>query len=1416
MIVKNQKMSKKSFYLGVDCGSVSLKVAIINGNKQLIWKDYQKTQGQPLAVLRSMLHTIGDTVNINEFDGIVTTGSARKIIAEMLNGEPIDEISAHGLGTAFFLPHARSIIEIGGQDSKLILLDKNDAGETCIVESSMNDLCAAGTGSFLEQQAFRMGITIEDFSQKAYQSVNPAKIAGRCSVFAKTDMIHLQQDGVSISDLSAGLCEAVVRTYIESVVKSRKLPTPIAFQGAVSRNIGMKKAFAKILGMDEKDIIIPEHADIMGAIGSALYAIDNGKYNKQTITEMIRKTSSSSPIHEHKSVLPRIDNAFIEPINERDYKSGINDSNEVYLGIDVGSVSAKIAVIDKNKRLIYKYYTDICGEPLETVKKCLSNFYKTYNKNTIVRGVGVTGSGRNYIASYIRADVVKNEITAQATAAASLVPDVDTIIEIGGQDSKYIKMNNGTIVDFVMNKTCAAGTGSFLAEQADRLGINLTSFSDIAMNAQKPVDMGTRCTVFIESDLIHHQQNNTSKEDMLAGLSYSIAKNYLEKVSGSRPMGKKIVFQGGVAFNKSVVGAFGQLLNKKIIIPPHHEITGALGIAYIAYQECHEAKQSTFVGFDLENRIIEKKNSRCEDCSNICKITQVKYNDGQVSIYGGTCGKFEKDKSTGTKNTTNYFEKRENLLMSYGTHLQEYKGIIGIPRMLLFHELFPMWSVFFNNIGYRIELSDQYSKQVYEEGLSKILVDTCFPIKAIYGAIENLKNRGIQKIFIPYILDMPDDDYKTKLALNCQYVQQIADFIRASTDADILTATIRMKEETSNIEDAFIEIGEQLGVSKSESAVAIGKAIQAQREFMLKCKELGREALKELEGSEKVFVLLGHPYIIHDKFFNLSLVKRLAKIGIPAIPADCLPLEASNSQARKIDLMWKTNNRAVNAVEFIQKYNANHSNKLLPVLLTTYGCASDSMLTPYLADILGKNPWLEIEMDEHNSITGVLTRCEAFWESVKVSNNVSPSFINTDKYHSISKTLKDIKKEDRTLYIYPVSEAFIGIKEVLENYGVKCEMIPETTQMSDMLGRQYSNEKHCRTYQVILGDYMSVTKSMNFNPSKGAFFTFDYEEACRLALFRSLHEIVLKENGAGDFCMVAPVVDSSFDWLRKFGVMAARDMWIALICYDYLSRYKYQVRPYEKIKGSVEKAYEEAMSMMRIGIKKKQMLKYFEKAMDIIKSVEVVDRDLVKIGIVGDAFTRVHKYGMKKLFDRIEKMGGCLILPPSWHDFVNYGAARRAKTLWTRGKYLRSGLEYCGSTSLNFYKKRVEKISGKYSKMFPDPDNDWLTQNASKYVNPDIAPVIPSMFIGKCVDFVENRRVDGLLNAYGYNCNLGKTSTACYNKLRIANENIPMLTFVDDGLQQTNMSTRLEAFMNQAWAFRNKRKHGANSKQNNQ
>jgi predicted CoA-substrate-specific enzyme activase len=1406
-----EKMSKR-YYLGIDCGSVSLKLVVMDEERAIIWKDYQRTYGEPLKQLHVALGKMLRNEKISEldyFEGIYTTGSGRFTIGNLFGCEPINEITTHGMAGASFYPEAKTIIEIGGQDSKLILLDKLDDGQTVIVDSQMNDICAAGTGSFLDQQAYRMGLTVEKLSAKACLARNPAKISGRCSVFAKTDMIHMQQNGISIEDLSAGVCMAVARTYIENLVKGREIKTPILFQGGVAQNTGVKKAFVELLKLKENDIIIPENFSLMGAIGAILHGLRKNTTNKITKEELISKILANAHTPLKNTQLKSLSHANIITEQHPVMNVNRNQSVNVYVGIDVGSVSAKIVLIDEGRNIVFKYYTTTEGEPIEAVKECFRQVKDNYPRGVNVKGVGVTGSGRDYIANYVKADVVKNEITAQTKGTTMLVPDVNNIIEIGGQDSKFIRIQNGVIVDFVMNKTCAAGTGSFLAEQADRFKNELDKFSEMAFGSKKPLDMGTRCTVFMETDCIHYQQMGHEKEDILAGLSYSIAKNYIEKVAGNQPIEGKVVIQGGIAFNRSVVAAFGNLLGTNIMIAPHHEVTGALGIAYLAEQEMSKGRKTQFVGFDIENRILQKKVIECKECANVCSLVFVKYNDDNQSIYGGICGKFEKDKMTGGHRVHDYFEDRKNLLLSFDRSKGNGKGRIGIPRILLFHELFPMWVTFFNTLGYDVVLSQELSKSVYEKGIAKVLVDTCFPIRCVYGAVVDLIELGVDKIFIPYVLNMKDDGYPTKYAHNCQYVQQAADFIKSAIDVEVLTTTIRMNESQKNIEDTFVKLGRELDILDLDSKRAFHEAVKVQSAFTVESKNIGENALADFKKFNKVFVLIGHSYIIHDKFFNLNLVKQLAKLGIPAIAADMLQLENNCDKARKIDLAWKTNNRAVNAIEFIHEYNLVNKNRLIPIIMTQFGCAADSMLTPYLKDLLGNNPWMEVEVDEHNSITGLMTRCEAFWESVSSESREEKAFENTEQLFSNNISLSQLKEEDRKVYIFSMCEAFAAISEVFTRHGIRSEMIDKTTDYSNNLGRKYSNEKHCRTYQVVMGDFLATTQKQDFDANKAAMFMIGYDEACRVALFNSLCPKVLRECGAGDVKMFGVTVDDPLEWMGVFGLNMANDLWTAMVAADYLSRYSYQLRPYEKEKGSINRVYKEAKAVLYKSIREGKVSKGLKQSLEMLKRVPRVVRDLVYIGVVGDAFTRVHEYGMTEIFEIVEEMNGVIMLPPSWHDFINYGAERRVTDLWRKGNYAKSIVTKVGSTNLNILRRNLHNISAAYSEMFDEPDNSTLTEYAREYVNVNVAPVIPSMFIGKTVDFVKRKKVDGLINCYGFNCSLGKIATACISKIRADSDNVPMLTFIDDGLQQTNIKTRVEAFMEQAWAYKKKGKYRA-------
>lgn len=1382
------------YYLGIDCGSVSVKIVILNQDYKVLYEQYLRSNGSPISTLQNLLADafFNDKLKeISSFSGVYTTGSGRFLIEQLIGAFPCNEISAHGKAAGYFYPKAKSIIEIGGQDSKLIFLEY-DGKLNNVLDSQMNDVCAAGTGSFLDQQAYRMNLNISELSEKALYSSNASKISGRCSVFAKTDMIHLQQDGVSKEDISYGLCMAVARTYIENLAKGRKIKSPVLFQGGVANNKGVVRAFKEILDLSDDDIVIPKHFDTMGAIGAIFYGIENNIENETSIPRLFKTLSSANNDSKaHSNILP-LSADKIETLEEKLAEC----TEKIYLGIDVGSVSVKMVVLNNNGDLCFKYYTSNNSDPLMALAICFEKFEQQFPEEHKILGVGVTGSGRDYIGKCIGADIMKNEITAQAKGSKYLAPDTEVIIEIGGQDSKYIRMNNGCVVDFVMNKTCAAGTGSFLTEQSDRLSIKLDDFSKLAFASTSPIDVGSRCTVFMETDCIHHQQNGASKEDIIAGLSYSIAHNYLEKVANNKQFTGNIAIQGGIASNLSVVAALSMILKKKITIVPHHEVSGAVGMALLTKDAMQG--ESNFVGFNIESRIKEKKQIVCKDCANHCILQFTKFTDGSKTITGSICDKFMVSEKDITALVPNVFKARKELLDGY-TSQKLGREKIGIPKFLLYYELYPLWAAFFENLGFEVVVSDTISKEIYQKSLGKIPVDTCYPIRCTYSVVENLLDKKVDYLYLPYVSNMEDDNYETKYAHNCQYIQHIPDLIMSSFGhIPILKHTIAFKDKYSGVLQSFIELGCLLGKGSEESEKAYRAGILALNCFKKKCLDIGVNGLFELKDYSKVFVLIGHPYILHEEFFNLNLVKRLMKIGIPTIAADMLPLSTAISKAANIDLHWKTNNTAVNAIEFIDQYNKSHDNMLLPVFITQFGCAADSMLTPYLKDLLGENPWLEIEVDEHNSITGILTRCEAYWDSIlSKKDTLNETFNNLSTINFESVKLKEIKRKNKTIFVYPICEAVGVFPVVLNRYGVKSELIKETDDYSNALGKKYSNEKHCRTYQVMIGDYLALTQEERFVDKNSVILMFDYDGACRLSLFKSLHHKVLVESGVDEFDIFSILIDDPIEWVKRFGVSLSVELWKSMVCLDYLHRYAVSMRPLEINKGDTNKVYDDAKKHLFSAIQKGKIMHGFKQAMNMIKDVPKQAKNLFTIGVTGDGFTRVHKYGMDSIFNKVEAMGGQILLPPSWNDFINFGSFKRSDTLSKEQRHIEAIINKVISGGLDFFKSEVQLIAESYSHYFKEPTIQEIIKYSKDYINCEINPVIPSMFIGKTVDFVINDKVDGIINAYGFNCCLGKITTSCINKFRYDNDEVPMFTFIDDGLKQTNTLTRVEAYMEQ-------------------
>ncbi|MCJ7496410.1 MAG: acyl-CoA dehydratase activase-related protein, partial [Deltaproteobacteria bacterium] len=645
-----------------------------------------------------------------------------------------------------------------------------------------------------------------------------------------------------------------------------------------------------------------------------------------------------------------------------------------YLGIDVGSISTNVVVLDENKKVLSKRYLMTAGRPIEAIRQGLKEVGDEVSHLVEIKGVCTTGSGRYLTGDFVGADVIRNEITAQATAAAHIDPNVDTIFEIGGQDSKYISLERGAIVDFEMNKVCAAGTGSFLEEQAEKLGISIKEeFGQLALSSPSPISLGERCTVFMESDLVHHQQKGAKNGDLIAGLSYSIVLNYLNKVVGKKRVGHNIFFQGGTAFNKGVVAAFEKVTGKKITVPEHNEVTGAIGCALLAMEE-NKSGKTNFKGWDLSNRPYELSSFECKECPNHCEIRKVTVQGEKPLFYGSRCEKYEVDRTRQRReDLPDLFAEREEALMA--SYVEEKPVVaeattIGIPRLIHFHELMPFWKTFFTSLGFRLVISERTNKRLINKGVEKIVSETCFPIKVAHGHLLDLIEKGVNTIFLPSVINMPLSHPSLDRSFTCPYVQAFPYAVKSAIDfksygVKLLTPVVHFGWERKNLEQALVKMCRELGKDADEVREAIEKAQIAQNSFYASLKRRGKEVLQNLKEEDRAMVIISRPYNGCDPGVNLGLPQKLRDLGVIAIPMDCLPLDEVNMVDDWQDMYWKAGQKIYSAAHIVR-----HDPRLHAIYITNFACGPDSFILHFFNEKMRGKPYLQIEVDEHSADVG--------------------------------------------------------------------------------------------------------------------------------------------------------------------------------------------------------------------------------------------------------------------------------------------------------------------------------------------------------------------------------------------------------------------------------------------------------------
>ncbi len=893
--------------LGIDIGCISLKAALVGqAGDQDLFRDllsrnpdlfqaprdgltvvdgapvlvtlYRRIKGSPAEAAEALLGDLLGALPEGSVRGARVTGSGGRLVAPALDASFENEFKAITRGISVLHPETHTIFEMGGETSKFIRLEASDLGCAGIADYQTNGDCAAGTGSFMDQQASRLLYDIEDVGDIVLEAGKAASIAGRCSVFAKSDMIHAQQKGYQPPEVLRGLCDAVMRNFKGTIAKGKVVEPPVAFIGGVAANEGAVRSLREAFDLNDGEIFIPEYHASIGAIGAALIEADVEAARDAAIAglDVDRLPAAEFPVTERLSM----DRVLLLRDMAKPFEFDGNGSVvDAYMGIDIGSVSTNLVVINDDGDVIKEIYTKTDARPVEVVSKGLADIQQEIGARINLLGVGTTGSGRELIGELTGADIITDEITAHKTGAdfigRKIGKQCDTIFEIGGQDSKFISLQDGIVVDFAMNEACAAGTGSFLEEQAEKLGINIVGeFAELALGSPAPVRLGERCTVFMERDVMAYQQRGARRDDLVAGLAFSIATNYLNRLVRERHVGDVIFFQGGTAYNDAVAAAFSQILEKEVIVPPHNGVMGALGMALLARERVLRTGEPTsFRGWDLEQVDYTVVDFVCKACSNECDVRQFTI-EGEKTYWGDKCSdRYRKpakvEKEPVIADLVAFRE--ETLLAPYEAaraRVPETAPTVGFARAMYTYDRLPFWSTFFAELGLRPVLSPESDKRIREDGVALTVAEPCFPIRAAHGHVKWLVEQDVDWIFVPNQVNeetefMQYNSHACPWGQTLPYVVKSAPGLQEATKGKMLDPRVRFRDGRDGLVRDMAEMGARLGASKARLRAALDRAYVVQDEFRAALLAAGAEARAPARRSRRARRRPARPAVQH-------------------------------------------------------------------------------------------------------------------------------------------------------------------------------------------------------------------------------------------------------------------------------------------------------------------------------------------------------------------------------------------------------------------------------------------------------------------------------------------------------------------------------------------------------------------------
>ena len=1264
-------------HVGLDVGSTTVKIVVMNDKLKSIYNNYTRHFSDTKNTIYDVLTKLIKDYPNSSFT-MNLTGSGALEISKLLDIPFIQEVVACKKAVEKYIPKTDVVIELGGEDAKIIYFDK-------FIEQRMNGTCAGGTGAFLDQMASLLNTDTAGLNElaKDYKTIYP--IASRCGVFAKTDVQPLLNEGSRKEDIAVSIFQAVVNQTISGLACGRPIKGKVAFLGGPLNYLSeLRKRFIETLELKDDEILIPEEAHLLVAKGAALDSIKNTPFSVKELEQKIKnlrnsKDTTSKPLEP----LFESHNQYEEfkKRHEKDkvtYKDLDSYKGDCFIGIDAGSTTTKLVLIDKENNLLFSLYGSNEGNPLKSVIKMLKELYEKIPQDANIRFSGVTGYGEKLIQTALNIDLNEIETIAHYTAAKKFMPNVTSIIDIGGQDMKYIKLKNNTIDNIMLNEACSSGCGSFIETFAKSLGLSIEEFVSSAIDAKSPVDLGSRCTVFMNSKIKQAQKEGYSVGDISAGLSYSVIKNAIQKVMKVRDistLGDHIVVQGGTFYNDAVLRSFEKIVGKDVIRPNISGLMGAYGVALLA-KEQYEANldmeyKSTILKLEeLDSLDIKTSQVRCGRCENNCLLTINKFNNNKSFISGNRCEKGSGN-ITENKNLPNMYKYKFERLFGYTPLSEEEatRGTIGIPRVLNMYEDYPFWFTFLTNLGFRVILSEKSTRKTYEKGMESMPSESvCYPAKLSHGHIISLLEQGIKTIFYPCIPYSRKEYQKADNHYNCPIVISYSEVLKNNVEElksdDIKFINPFLPLDYKKLAKVIMELDEfkEYNFTKKELLEA-GK--KAEEEYLQYKKDVSDKADEILEYMDKNnlrgIVLAGRPYHV-DPEINHGIDTLITSLGLCVLSEDSIACKTEVKRPIRVVDQWMFHARLYAAADFTGK----HDNLEL-IQLNSFGCGVDAVTTDQVEEILKSydNMYTLIKIDEVNNLGAVRIRIRSLLASMNKKINQKAEANETLGNYEQNRVIftKDMRKDYTILIPQMAPIHFELLEAAVKASGYNVKLLKDCTPHTVETGLKYVNNDACYPSILTTGQFIEALESGEYDVNKTAIIMSQTGGGCRATNYIGFIRKALKDAG---FPQV-PVISFNVVGMEKmpgFKISVGLvERLLKMVVYgDLLQKLLMKNRAYEVHKGETQELFNKWMEKCKKLIEKSTNKEFKKSIYDMVDDFEKIELNTSiqkpRVGVVGEILIKYHPFGNNFVAEVLEKEGAEVVLP-DFMGFVKFMATHK-------------------------------------------------------------------------------------------------------------------------------------------------------------